>query len=955
MDNEDLGPAVREIGRLFSAGGIAGLSDEQLRERFVRGGDSTAFEALVARHGPMVFAVCRGVLGNEADTDDAFQATFLVLVRKARSLSVDNTLAGWLYRVAYRIATRAKRVAARRRLWERKRSAGMGEAAEGQRALEHDVAPLLYSELDRLPGKYRDPVLLCYLEGMTYEEAAARLRWPTGTVASRLTRARELLRTRLTRRGVTLSAAALAAELARPATAAMQPAWARRAVDTASAVAQGQALPTSGVSAGARSLAEWAVRTPLGAKLLVAPFILVAVFSATALPPLLVRWQRAQPAPAIGRDDQVNREVLTFAIPATDFVAGIAGPVSAARASNEVWQPVSAVAYSPDGRLLAVAVEGTRVIVREVATRKVAAILKGHSGAVTGVAFSPDGEAIATCSRDGTVRLWIARDGSERAVLHGHTGAVLAVAYAPDGRTLASAGEDPSVRLWDPIRGTALGELSGHASPITTLAYAPDGRTLASAGADGAIRLWDVAARSPRTVLGGHSGAVRALAFSRDGTMLASGGDDRTVRLWDVAGATEVHTFAGHQDAVTCLAFDPRGRALASGSADACLRLWDLRTHSPTFTFRGPNPFGLDNVNGHADAVTALAFAPSGRQLASGGRDRAIKLWNTFDNVIAAQSTISAHRGNAWFATFAPDGTMLLTGGDDGLVKLWDVESARLLAVLDGHRASVVRGLFSPDGMTALTSSADGTVRFWDLPSGQPAGTLTIEGQVENNAPVPPLLDRKPGFASALSHDGRLLATSGSDRAIRLWDVATRRPLRVLAQSVALSNGLAFSPDGRWLASGLGHPADPASVDHAVQVWDVATGKRVAALKGHRSAIWEVPFSPDGRLLASPCSDGLTKLWDTNTWSDVGTLTSTGSWVQSAAFAPDSKSLLVGHGNGTVTWWDAATHQPRARLVGHNTAVRGVSFSRRGDWIASASGDGTVRLWRSDRPARGTE
>ena len=219
------GALIHQIERLFQHGTVSGLTEGELLERFVRGHDESAFEALIARHGPMVLGVCRQLLRDPNDVDDAFQATFLVLVRKAGTLRRHDLLGNWLYGVAYRVATRARVLAARRlakspygheavgRLDEGcRRLSGQDEAA----SLDLEPRPWLHEEVGRLPEKYRVPVLLCYFEGLTHEEAAGRLGWPLGTVKGRLARARDLLRRRLTRRGLTLSPAALASHLAVP-------------------------------------------------------------------------------------------------------------------------------------------------------------------------------------------------------------------------------------------------------------------------------------------------------------------------------------------------------------------------------------------------------------------------------------------------------------------------------------------------------------------------------------------------------------------------------------------------------------------------------------------------------------------------------------------------------------------------------------------------------------------
>jgi RNA polymerase sigma factor (sigma-70 family) len=179
------------------------MTDSQLLERFFARQDEIAFEALVTRHGPMVLGVCRRVLKDSHDAEDAFQATFLVMVRAIRSRQLTASLKSWLYRVAHRIAVRASTNAARQRRREQ-RVARTGVAFP-QREIEPDIRPIVLEEIARLPEKYRTPVLLCYFEGMTEESAAVHMACPLGTVSGRLCRARDLLRARLTRRGLALS------------------------------------------------------------------------------------------------------------------------------------------------------------------------------------------------------------------------------------------------------------------------------------------------------------------------------------------------------------------------------------------------------------------------------------------------------------------------------------------------------------------------------------------------------------------------------------------------------------------------------------------------------------------------------------------------------------------------------------------------------------------------------
>src|SRR5271166_2987419 len=189
------------IDGLVQSGSLVGLTEEELLARFVDRRDPRAFEAIVDRHGPLVLTVCRQLLADPNDVDDAFQATFLVLIRKAGSVRSPGSLASWLYGVAYRTALRLKRTSRPIRLLTDQVAASVSCPTS-----ESEQVCLLHQEIDRLPEKYRQPIVLCYFEGLTHDDAATRLCWPVGTVRGRLARARDRLRDRLDRRGAGLSA-----------------------------------------------------------------------------------------------------------------------------------------------------------------------------------------------------------------------------------------------------------------------------------------------------------------------------------------------------------------------------------------------------------------------------------------------------------------------------------------------------------------------------------------------------------------------------------------------------------------------------------------------------------------------------------------------------------------------------------------------------------------------------
>lgn len=276
MAGATLGTVLRHIRHLAGGPGPVEMTDAELLERFVQHQDETAFEALVRRHGPMVHGVCRRSLSDPHDVEDAFQATFLVLVRKARSIGRRELLGNWLYGVAYRVALKARVRAAKRRTHERQ-VAAMPEAELPCPWTDRDLRQALDQEVHRLPMKYRTVLVLCYLEGKSSEEAAEQLNCPIGTVKSRLSRARDLLRERFARRGLTLSAGAVAALLAHETALASVPGpLVAHTVQAALLVAAGEAAGGGFISASAVALTKGVIQAMFLSKLKMAAALLVA-------------------------------------------------------------------------------------------------------------------------------------------------------------------------------------------------------------------------------------------------------------------------------------------------------------------------------------------------------------------------------------------------------------------------------------------------------------------------------------------------------------------------------------------------------------------------------------------------------------------------------------------------------------------------------------------------------
>jgi RNA polymerase sigma factor (sigma-70 family) len=312
MNSGKAGGARSQLEVLWTSGTLSGLSDSQLLNRYVdgRGGDraaEAAFRELVNRHGPMVLAVCRQLLRRSHDADDAFQATFLVLVRKAGSIRVDESLAPWLCSVAYRTARRARDIAARYRPLDDPRVAEAA-APEPDDGYHLEVRPLLHEELDRLPGRFREVIVLCHLEGKSHEEAARVLRWPIGTVSSRLSRGRRLLKSRLERRGLEVAPAILSASwLVGPPIIVSAP-----LLESAVAAAVGSATAPV-VSAVVLSLAKGVLRTMWLRKLRTVSLTLLVIGGVTSG----LVWAHRPVAPRPPAADE-------SLVPATSLARGVA-------------------------------------------------------------------------------------------------------------------------------------------------------------------------------------------------------------------------------------------------------------------------------------------------------------------------------------------------------------------------------------------------------------------------------------------------------------------------------------------------------------------------------------------------------------------------------------------------------------------------------------------------------
>jgi RNA polymerase sigma factor (sigma-70 family) len=948
---------------------VAGAPDAELLQRVAETRDEEAFLGLMNRHGPMVWGVCRRIGDDFQVAEDVFQATFLLLIRNARTIRKPSALSAWLHGTAYRLAVQARRQARRRIVGECRAAHSLVTQPEDLSSRE--LFAMLDQELNRLPDSYREPLILCYFDGLTQDEAARRLGISAGSIKGRLERGRARLANRLRQRGVR-EPALLAAPIAVIAVPEIVTARTIESIQPGAAIPSAVSALMSASSPALASRATFAI-----VMLLASTFVGLGILVHTAL----------QPGPAAPSKVETGWKVESESLPA--------GAV--ARLGTTRLRPggrVEFLSFSPDGKQLFSWSENQsapgRASIWDTATGK-----ELRSTTIAGVraqscTWLANGRGAALMNvmwmKDGGTFLW--DFASEKAkqppsgVYDGpfSTRAILPLpdneqescyAISPDGKMVAvgHSGYEKheraiDLREIDPGRRTkelkSIRRLGTHPENCDALRFTPDGQSLLSMTFQREnlgeipktmlIVIWNIAEGKERRRFSApapaNPGDRASLALSNQYLALGMADKAGTLRLYDLNSAEERTIPTGHKSfrggdylSVSAVAFTPDGRTVFTGGADGQVRIWDVVSAKQQLA-----------TSGHMYPVESLAVSPDGRVIASSGQDGVIRLWNAATGADVCPQP--GHAGGLSGVSLSSDGKTAITVGGDSTVRIWDLDTARERQVIKAKTVPINPSL-SPDGKTIVSGGADFRMMIWDGITGEEIR--------------PPKMPADAKARVAWFFDPQIVMTMRED-GVDIWDWPSGSLLRAFelpASGNPYGIVAALSPDGKWLVT-VAFKRTASSNDYGItDLWNATTGMYIRRLVQSPGLPRDAIFTSEGKLIIHGrgqllAEDGKVKQEMTGDLNLIDPVQSkfirafaeppdmpgeTNRYIRKLVLAADGRSLYAGDSTGAVIVYEMATGKIRHTFSGHRGLINGMAITHHGKRLVTSCVDSSALVW----------
>jgi RNA polymerase sigma factor (sigma-70 family) len=944
--------------------------DGVLLQRFVEQRDQEAFADLVRRHGPLVANVCRQVLGNDQDAEDAFQATFLVLARKANTIRKPGSTGSWLHGVALRVAKK-HRAALARRPNGTLHSPAMLQTDPGDDMTWKELKGVVHEELDRLPARCKAPILLCYFEGLTQDEAALRLGCKPRTCKARLARGRDLLRRRLLKRGVTLPAAlTVPLLLPRAGEASISSSLIQATARAASSFAISGGVPGQ-ISSTAIVMAKGALQSMVVTRYLLLGCTILLAFAITGATAGVL--SRVQSANSTNRDSTDNQGTPSQTVKAgeSQLPAGATMRLGSLRFRSERLGFASQFAFLPDNRTVIRITGLPSIRFWDIASGKIQRDIRLEPGSYddAGFAISPDGAMLAVALMlpqqgnlpvEGKVQTIDVASGKPKREFKrtGRNPGSAKLVFTPDNKNLISLDLNGMLRIEELETGT---EILNHAFPrdvANSLALSPDGSLIAMASGPNSrkVFLWKwQSGEDPKEIR--ISDRTQRLVFSPDGKLLAACSDiGGPVAIWDVAkAATKLWLTTGENYAekgTPC--FSPDGKFILapiqkrgrSGPSREGIQVWSLETGKPERVLPIPG-----------EAANSLCFSRNGAWLGA-ATDSRLHVWN-WASGLEVGADDSGH--NSPISQIAVGNSNIATVGDDHTVRIWEPLTGKEVHKWD-HGAWVRAVALSADGSLAASSSLDDTVHVWNVREGKEIYRLPGHGATGGRRSL------------EFTPNGRYLVSYGDDYYLRRWDMRTGkavveldlRPPELKSQQSEMNrelmmirgfSPLTVSPDGSKFLSADGN---------SITIYDAISGQKQQALEGIDSGLMgSSVFSPDSEYLAissraksvqTKLTDGTSRfsvpaqdlgVWRVSTGKLVRQFQFAGASASPVGFTADGKCLvaITNKPSRRITFLNMADGKEVRSIAGLPESISAIGFSPNGKWMVVGLRDTTALVW----------